>query len=133
MIEFLEKKIDDKRIVNVIRKMLKAGYLEAWRFNNTWSGTPQGGVISPILANIYLHELDIFMEDMMFQFNRGKRRKPNPAYTLLGSRMQIINQKLQRLKMVSEHHNSEKSIHKSLLRTRRELQEQMHRIPDFII
>lgn len=54
LLELLEKKIDDKRIISLVRKMLKAGYLEDWQYKSTWSGTPQGGVISPILANIYL-------------------------------------------------------------------------------
>lgn len=129
MIELLEKKIDDKRIINIVRKMLKAGYMEEWRFNSTWSGTPQGGVVSPVLANIYLHELDMFMEDMMSQFNKGKRRKFNPAYTLLGSRIQTINQKLQRLKMGLECHNPEENTRERLLRTRREIQKQKHKIP----
>lgn len=129
MIELLEKKIDDNRIINIIRKMLKAGYMENWHFNSTWSGTPQGGVISPILANIYLHELDMFMENMMSQFDKGKRRKPNPAYTLLGSRMQTINQKLQRLKMGLKCYHPEENTRERLLRNYRELQNQKHKIP----
>ena len=129
LIDILEKKIDDKRIINIIRKMLKAGYMEDWHFNKTWSGTPQGGVISPLLANIYLHELDMFMENMMLQFNKGKRRKHNPEYALIGSRMQTANQKLQRLKMGLKCYNPADNTREKLLRKRRELQKQMHKIP----
>ena len=43
------------------RKFLKAGYLEDWTFHNTFSGTPQGGIVSPILVNIYLDRLEEFM------------------------------------------------------------------------
>ena len=80
LIQFLERKIDDHRFINLIRYMLKAGYLEDWTFHKTHSGTPQGGVISPILANIYLHELDSKVDEMIERFNEGKRRKVNPEY-----------------------------------------------------
>jgi RNA-directed DNA polymerase len=127
LIELLEKKIDDKRIINIIRKMLKSGYSENWKFNNTWSGTPQGGVISPVLANIYLHELDMFMENMMLQFTKGKRRKSNPSYDYLKQRMTITNKKLSRLEMCLKNDNSQEKA--SLLRIRREIQRKMREIP----
>jgi RNA-directed DNA polymerase len=127
LIELLEKKIDDKRIINTIRKMLKSGYTEDWKFNNTWSGTPQGGVISPVLANIYLHELDMFMENMMNQFNKGKRRKSNPSYDYLSQRMFLTNKKLSRLKMCLKNDNTQEKA--SLLRIRREIQGKMREIP----
>lgn len=60
--------------------MLKSGYVEDWRYNQTYSGTPQGGVISPILANIYLHELDMFVQKKILSFNRGEKRGHNPEY-----------------------------------------------------
>lgn len=129
LIELLERKVDDKRVINIIRKMLKAGYLENWKHNTTWSGTPQGGVISPVLANIFLHELDMFMENMMLQFNKGKRRKDNPAHALLRGRMQVTNQKLNRLKMGLKCQKPEENTREKLLRKRRELQKSMHEIP----
>ena len=64
--------------------MLKAGYLEDWKFNQTISGTPQGGVISPLLANIYLNEFDQWIEKVLIPNNtRGKRQKANPVYLSL--------------------------------------------------
>jgi len=80
MIKLLEKRIDDKRFIKIIRAMLKAGYIDDWKYHATYSGTPQGGIISPILANIYLHELDVFMNDLGQKFNKGKRRARNKEY-----------------------------------------------------
>ena len=54
LLKILEKNIHDGRFIRLVSNMLKAGYLEDWKFNQTISGTPQGGVISPLLANIYL-------------------------------------------------------------------------------
>ena len=56
------KKIKDARLIQLVQKMLKAGYMEDWKYHDTISGTPQGGIISPLLANIYLHELDKFVQ-----------------------------------------------------------------------
>jgi len=80
MVRLLEKRIDDKRFMGLIKALLKAGYLDDWKFHGTYSGTPQGGIVSPLLANIYLHELDEFMETMIAGFNKGKRRQDNPEY-----------------------------------------------------
>jgi len=83
MIGLLEKKIDDKRFIKIIKDMLKAGYLEDWKYHNTYSGTPQGGIISPVLSNIYLHELDCYVERLIGKFSKGKKRPANPEYTRL--------------------------------------------------
>lgn len=80
MMKLLEKKIDDKRFLKLIERMFKAGYLEDWKFRPSFSGTPQGGVVSPILANIYLHELDMFLQEMKDRYDRGKTRAENPEY-----------------------------------------------------
>ena len=77
----LARDIQDGRLLNLIRMGLEAGYLEDWQYNRTYSGTPQGGILSPLLANIYLNELDGFIEDVLMpQYNRGWRRATNPAY-----------------------------------------------------
>ncbi len=81
MLETLGEKIHDGRFLRLVEAMLKAGYLEDWRWNATLSGAPQGGVASPILSNIYLDRLDRYVEKQLLpQYNRGERRAPNPAY-----------------------------------------------------
>lgn len=77
----LAKDIQDRRFLKFVRQMLKAGYMEDWRFHQTYSGTPQGGIISPLLANIYLHQFDDFMEDLTEEYRTpNKTRKYNPEY-----------------------------------------------------
>jgi group II intron reverse transcriptase/maturase len=77
----LRESIDDERFIQLVSRMLKAGYLEEWRLNETLSGTPQGGGISPLLANIYLDKLDAFVEETLYpRYNRGVGRRGNPDY-----------------------------------------------------
>lgn len=78
MIEILSLRIKDERFLRLIRKFLNAGYLEDWTYHKTYSGTPQGGIISPILANIYLDQFDKFIDEVKKSFDKGKRRKSNP-------------------------------------------------------
>jgi len=87
LIGLLREKIDDKRFIRIIKSMLKAGYLEDWKFHGTYSGTPQGGIASPLLANIYLHELDKFVERKQAEFNQGHRRAPHGEYRKLTNRI----------------------------------------------
>lgn len=86
MIRILGERIKDERFLRLIRKFLKAGYLEQWQFHGTYCGTPQGGVLSPILANIYLDKLDKYMVEYISSFNIGKARKRNPEYKRIGNR-----------------------------------------------
>ncbi|MCA1681631.1 MAG: maturase, partial [Actinobacteria bacterium] len=81
MIKILAENIHDNRFLRLIHTMLTAGYLEDWIWGATLSGTPQGGVASPILSNIYLHKLDTFVETVLIpNYTRGTRRASNPAY-----------------------------------------------------
>ena len=84
LLEIIGKRIRDFRFAKLLRTMLKAGYLENWMLKPTLSGTPQGGVISPILANIFMHELDEYVtEQLKPTFDRGERRERNPEYQKL--------------------------------------------------
>lgn len=81
MLSMLAEKIHDGRFLRLLRNMLQAGYLEDWVWNATLSGAPQGGVVSPLLSNIYLHKLDRFVENVLIpEYTRGDSRAPNPEY-----------------------------------------------------
>ena len=81
LLRILAEKIHDQRFLRLIRNMLKAGYLEDWEYRDSLSGCPQGGVVSPILSNVYLDKLDKFVEqELIPQYTRGTRRKRNPEY-----------------------------------------------------
>jgi group II intron reverse transcriptase/maturase len=84
----LARDIHDGRLLNLIQMCLKAGYVEDWTYHYTYSGAPQGGILSPILSNIYLHELDAFVEDVLIpKYSRGKKRSPNLEYQRLCYRL----------------------------------------------
>ena len=74
----LEKRISDQRFLELIRKVLNSGYMVSDIPNIDLVGTPQGSVVSPILANIYLHELDVFVEKLKCEFDSPKGR-PIPS------------------------------------------------------
>jgi len=81
MLGILGEKIRDNRFLRLVRNMLRAGYMEDWTWNATLSGAPQGGVLSPLLSNIYLHRLDEFVETVLMpQYTRGTLRARNPEY-----------------------------------------------------
>lgn len=80
LINILRRRIHDKYFIALLWKFLKAGYVEDWTFHNTYSETPQGSIISPIMSNIYLNELDRYMEIYMKEFERGKRRQKSAEY-----------------------------------------------------
>jgi retron-type reverse transcriptase len=83
LLKILEKNIHDGRFLRLISNMLKAGYLDDWKFNQTISGTPQGGVISPLLANIYLNEFDQWIENTLIpQYTKGKRQKGKDIFSM---------------------------------------------------
>jgi hypothetical protein len=82
MVKILAEKLHDNRFLRLIRNMLKAGYLEDWKYHDSPSGTPQGGVVSPVLSNIYLSKLDEFVEKVLIpQHTQGQRRKRNHEYS----------------------------------------------------
>ena len=84
LLSILNEKLHDQRFLRLLANLLDAGYLEDWKYHATLSGSPQGGVASPILSNIYLDRLDQFVETVLIPaHNHGKRRKPYPPYMAL--------------------------------------------------
>jgi len=76
--------IHDGRFLRLIRELLQAGYLEDWKYNATLSGALQGGIVSPILSNIYLTKLDKYIEETLIPaYTKGTKRQPNPKYNAL--------------------------------------------------
>jgi retron-type reverse transcriptase len=81
MLGILGEKIHDNRFLRLVRNMLEAGYMEDWVWNATHSGSPQGGVVSPVLSNIYLHKMDEYVEKVLIpEYTRGRVRQPNRAF-----------------------------------------------------
>ena len=88
LLSVLGEKLHDNRFLRLLKYLLKAGYIEDWKYGRTLSGTPQGGIVSPILANIYLDRLDKYVETVLIPAHtRGTRRRRNPAWNALRSRM----------------------------------------------
>ena len=88
LLGLLAKRIEDRRFLKLIKAFLKAGYLEDWNYQHTYSGTPQGGTVSPILANIYLHELDEWLQTKAVAYNKGTGRAQTSEYKRLYRRYQ---------------------------------------------
>lgn len=96
LIKILRERIKDERFIRLVRKFLNAGYIENWVFHRNYSGTPQGGIISPLLANIYLDKLDKYMMEYIGKFDKGKKRRRNPEHRKLEGRKRTVIKKLAR-------------------------------------
>lgn len=94
LVGLLSNKIKDARITRLIYKFLKAGYLENWQYHKTYSGTPQGGIISPLLANIYLHELDKFVMELKSEFDTPGVGQITPEYRELHNEIKRLSHRL---------------------------------------
>ena len=91
LVGLIHSKIKDARLIKLIYKFLKAGYLEDWKYHKTYSGTPQGGIISPLLANIYLHELDKFVMKLKSEFDTHGQEPVRTEYRLLSNDLQKLS------------------------------------------
>ena len=98
LVGILRERISDDRFIRLIRKFLKAGYVEDWTFHNTYSGTPQGGIVSPILANIYLDKLDKYVKEYIQHFDKGTKRRPGKESNDLANERKRTVRKLKKIK-----------------------------------
>lgn len=120
LVDILRRRIQDEQFIALIWKFLRAGYMECWEYYNTYSGTPQGSVISPILANIYMNELDVFMNEYAEDFNKGSKRRINPEYK---HKLDVCRGKEERLKRNLDKYSDEEiaSLKKEIRERRNEL------------
>jgi len=128
LIDLLRKRIDDEKFIALMWKFLKAGYMEQWQFHSTYSGVPQGSGISPILANVYLNQLDEYMEEYKAKIKTGdsQKRKLNRSYTRLGEQISLlkkVNRKVWNQLSKEEKAQRAKMVHK--------LQTDMLRLPTY--
>ena len=98
LVGILRERISDDRFIRLIRKFLKAGYVEDWTFHKTYSGTPQGGIVSPILANIYLDKLDKYVKEYIQHFDKGTKRRPGKESNNLANERKRTVRKLKKVK-----------------------------------
>lgn len=116
LIDLLNRRIDDPKFIALMWKFMKAGYMEQWDYHKTYSGTPQGSGMSPILANIYLSELDGYMARYQADFRKGvkDRRRYAKEYTHITD--QISRFKLKNAREWSSLSEAEKEARAKTLR-----------------
>jgi len=122
LLRILSRDIQDGRLLNLIRLGIKAGAVDEWKYLPSYSGTPQGGVLSPLLSNIYLHELDAFIEDVLIpRYTRGasKGRRMNPEYSRVHTQLETA------------HRRGDAKLVKQLEQVQRQLPSQDTHDPDF--
>lgn len=121
LLDVLRERIHDNRFLELVRRLLQAGYMEDWRYHKTLSGAPQGGVVSPILANLYLHAFDQYVTRTLIpQYTRGDQRKVNSAHQRICNRLCYIRGKPGRAAEA-----------KSLIKARRRLPSKDPNDPDY--
>lgn len=120
LIAILGKKIKDSKFLNVIRQFLKAGYIENWQYSKTYSGAPQGGICSPILANVYLNELDRKLTEISVRFARPRSALRAPEYD-------AVSKEMKKLSYWIDHTVGEER--ENLIRQYKQLQKDIRRLP----
>ncbi|KAA6325128.1 Group II intron-encoded protein LtrA [termite gut metagenome] len=121
LINTLKERITDERFIRLIRKFLNAGYVEDWKFHKTYSGTPQGGIISPILANIYLDKFDKYMEEYAQSFDKGEKRHRSTEARRFEKKKRSLNMKLKV--------ETDENVWKELIKAIREVEKERAKYP----
>lgn len=94
LVGLINEKVKDARLIKLIYQFLKAGYMEDWQYHATYSGTPQGGILSPLLANIYLHRLDQFVMELKAEFDKPGKSTPTREYCYLNTKRWRLHKRI---------------------------------------
>lgn len=123
LLKAVERRVEDGKILSLVKSFLSAGYMEKREYHRTYSGTPQGGIVSPLLCNIYLHQLDVYMLSLGANKTQSRsdiRLRINPEYKRIENAIQRKQRTLNNLsdKIVKRELEDElKSLRKELRRT----------------
>ena len=120
LVDIIGRKIKDARLIKLVCKFLRAGYMEDWKYHTTYSGCPQGSIISPILANIYLNELDKFADKTAKEYYKYRDRVRTKEYDNLSG---VIASVRKQLKTATGQRKS------ALLKQMKKLRKQLLKIP----
>jgi len=113
LMNILKRKIKCPKTLQLIKSALKAGYVEMGKLHNQLDkSTPQGSILSPLLCNIYLHELDLKMEDLKKEYNRGKRNQRTKEYVSISNKIKYMSKKGQNVTKPEEFKAAVKSLRK---------------------
>ena len=123
LIGILKERIADDRFIRLIRKFLNAGYVEDWVFHRSYSGTPQGGIISPILANIYLDKFDKYIREYIKEFDKGTRTMATRQYKLHEQRRYRLARKLKDV--------TDKTVRTQMIKEVKEIRQERNRHPAY--
>ena len=126
LIDLLRKRINDEPFIALMWKFLKAGYMEQWEYHDSYDGVPQGSGISPLLSNIYLNELDKFMEDYKIGFDIGKHKKRQRSYEYHSAQYIAKKYKADGVKIWDSLSNAEKA---ERAKTLKHLQRNIRKLP----
>lgn len=120
LISIIGQKVKDARFLQLVQKFLTAGYVENWKYNSTYSGTPQGGIVSPILANIYLNELDKYVETLQSAFEKPSEEYYTRDYERANNRLDKLHAKIKK---------ADGEVRKRLIAQYQELRKEKLKIP----
>jgi RNA-directed DNA polymerase len=85
LMRLIKRRVQDRKLTGIIWQMLRAGVMEGELFKRTIEGVPQGGIVSPLLANIYMHELDKWFQDNytgLSRYEKNRRRREHEGNAL---------------------------------------------------
>lgn len=114
LVKLLEKRIKDPRFIRLIRKLLKCGILDNKQTIWSKTGVPQGSIVSPLLANIYYHELDEFVKKLTKQYETPEENRKNLKSSSYKSLEHKIGKVYKKMKGLNPHSKERQKLAKEL-------------------